>query len=90
MKQVSLYEAKTHLSALVEEAAAGEEIVIAKNGKARAKLVPVPQAAQAGARTRPPPRFGAWDHYGWKIPEAFDDPDPEIEAMFYGDDEPKA
>jgi prevent-host-death family protein len=39
IKTISLYDAKTNLSALVEEAAAGAEIVIAKNGKARARLV---------------------------------------------------
>jgi prevent-host-death family protein len=88
MKQVNLYQAKTHLSALVEEAAAGEEIVIAKNGKALAKLIPAGTVGATTKRPRPPPRFGVWDHYGWKIPENFDDPDPEIEAMFYGDDEP--
>jgi prevent-host-death family protein len=38
---VSLYEAKTHLSELVERAAAGEEIVIAKSGKPKARLVPL-------------------------------------------------
>ncbi|HEX9895165.1 MAG TPA: type II toxin-antitoxin system prevent-host-death family antitoxin [Gemmatimonadales bacterium] len=38
---VSLYEAKTHLSSLVERAAEGEEIVIAKSGKPKAKLVPL-------------------------------------------------
>jgi hypothetical protein len=32
------------------------------------------------------PNFGFGDHYGWKLPEDFDDPDPEIEAMFYGED----
>ena len=37
---VNLYKAKTHLSELVERAAAGEEIVIAKAGKPKAKLVP--------------------------------------------------
>lgn len=37
----NLYEAKAHLSSLVEEAAAGAEIIIAKAGKPRAKLVPV-------------------------------------------------
>ena len=37
---VNLYAAKTHLSTLVDRAAAGEEIVIAKAGKPRAKLVP--------------------------------------------------
>ena len=38
-KTLNLYDAKTYLSALVEEAAAGVEIVIAKNGKPRARLV---------------------------------------------------
>ncbi|HXP77368.1 MAG TPA: type II toxin-antitoxin system prevent-host-death family antitoxin [Stellaceae bacterium] len=37
---VNLYDAKTHLSELVERAAAGEEIVIAKAGRPKAKLVP--------------------------------------------------
>lgn len=36
---LNLYQAKTQLSALVDRAAAGEEIVIAKNGKPLAKLV---------------------------------------------------
>lgn len=36
----NIQEAKTHLSRLVERAAAGEEIVIAKAGKPMAKLVP--------------------------------------------------
>ena len=39
MKQVNLYVAKTNFSALVELAAAGEEIIIAKNGKPKARLV---------------------------------------------------
>ena len=43
-KMVNLYEAKTHLSALVDRAADGEEIVIAKAGKPRARLVPVSTA----------------------------------------------
>lgn len=38
-QQVNIYEAKTHLSSLVERAAKGEEIVIAKAGKPMAKLV---------------------------------------------------
>jgi prevent-host-death family protein len=37
--QVNLYEAKTHLSVLVDRVAKGEEIVIAKAGKPMAKLV---------------------------------------------------
>ena len=38
-KILNLYEAKTQLSRLVDEAAGGEEIVIAKAGKPRARLV---------------------------------------------------
>jgi prevent-host-death family protein len=38
-KQINLYEAKSHLSELVERAAEGEEIVIAKAGKPMARLV---------------------------------------------------
>jgi prevent-host-death family protein len=49
---INIYEAKTHLSALVEKAAQGEEIVIAKAGKPMAKLVPLEQKAL------PPRKFG--------------------------------
>jgi prevent-host-death family protein len=38
-EQVNLYEAKTQLSSLVERAARGEVIVIAKAGKPMARLV---------------------------------------------------
>jgi prevent-host-death family protein len=41
MRTVNLYEAKTHLSALVDAAESGEEIIIAKNGVAKARLVPI-------------------------------------------------
>jgi prevent-host-death family protein len=81
MRQVNLYEAKTGLSALVDEAAAGEEIVIAKNGKPKAKLVSVDAVRKEARGQR---KFGIWDHYGWKAPVDFDAPDPEIEALFYG------
>src|SRR5438552_399040 len=43
-RQVNLYEAKTKLSQLVEDAARGEEIIIAKNGKPLAKLTVVTPA----------------------------------------------
>ena len=41
MKTVNLHAAKTHLSRLVDEAAAGEDVVIAKAGKPMVRLVPV-------------------------------------------------
>jgi prevent-host-death family protein len=49
-KAVNIYEAKAHLSELVDRAAQGEEIILAKAGKPRARLVPL--AARA-ARRRP-------------------------------------
>jgi prevent-host-death family protein len=49
---LNLYDAKTQLSSLVELAAAGEEIIIAKNGKPMAKLV-----AFKGAIKRKPGRL---------------------------------
>ena len=51
---VNLYDAKTALSQLVDRAAAGEEIIIAKAGKPRAKLVPV-------RPTRAPRKPGGWE-----------------------------
>lgn len=42
---LSLYDAKTQLSALVDRAAAGEEIVITKYGRPRARLVALAKTA---------------------------------------------
>lgn len=41
MTVVNIHEAKTHLSKLLNRAVGGEEIVIARGGKAIARLVPV-------------------------------------------------
>lgn len=56
-ESLSLYQAKTHLSALVDRAAAGEEIVIMKSGYPMAMLVPLPdtKAKRASGQGR-----GAW------------------------------
>ena len=75
-KFVNLYEAKTGLSQLVEEAASGEEIVISKNGVARAKLVSAP----ASRRKRKPVNAMKIDF----IAADFDEVDPEIIRMFEG------
>jgi len=74
---ISLYEAKTQLSALVERAAAGEEIVIAKNGIPRARLVPIEQRGER----RKPANAMRIDY----LAADFDAPDPRIEEMFGGD-----
>ena len=41
MIAVGAFEAKTHLSALLDRVAAGEEVLITKHGKPVARLVPV-------------------------------------------------
>jgi prevent-host-death family protein len=46
--QVNLYEAKTQLSSLVERAANGEEIVIAKANKPMARLVSISENRNSG------------------------------------------
>jgi len=48
MEQYNIHAAKTHLSALIEKAARGEEFIIAKAGKPMVKVVPIspPESAQ--------------------------------------------
>jgi prevent-host-death family protein len=41
MTQVNIHEAKTQLSRLLAKVAAGEEVIIARNGEPVARLVPV-------------------------------------------------
>ena len=74
---VSLYDAKTHLSQLVDRAAEGEEFVIAKNGTALARLVPL---VQKGKLRKPAGALGLT-----AISADFDDPLPEdLQALFEG------
>lgn len=75
-EMVNIHEAKTHLSKLLQRVAAGERIVIAKAGEPIADLVP-----------HRPQRFqlGGLEGELW-VPDNFDDPDPEILRMFYGED----
>lgn len=55
MRQVGSFEAKTHLSGLLDEVARGESVVITKRGRPVARLVPIepaagdPQAARVAA-----------------------------------------
>ena len=44
MRTINIHEAKTHLSRLVDEVSAGEELTIAKAGKPLARLVPIKPA----------------------------------------------
>ena len=77
LRTINIHAAKTHLSLLVEDAAAGEEIVIAKAGKPLARLVPL--EARPGKR-----RLGALNGK-YEIPDDFDTMcAEEIIEMFEG------
>ncbi len=76
MDCVNVHQAKTHLSRLLERVERGEEIVIARNGKPVARLVPV-----AGQPRKPGMYKGLI-----RIGDDFDDPlDPEFEAAMRGE-----
>jgi prevent-host-death family protein len=75
---VNVYEAKTHLSQLLDRAAAGEEIVIARAGRPVARLVPL---AEAATRRRTP---GAW-RGSVSIADDFDELPPGLDAAFGGE-----
>lgn len=78
MEFVNVHHAKTHLSRLLEKIALGEEVVIAKNGRPVAKLVPFPREPRRPGRLagkiRMSPDFDA------PLPEA-------IAAAFRGEQE---
>ena len=82
MSTVNMHEAKSHLSKLVEKIEAGteKEIIIARNGKPVARLVPL-EAKRKGVRLGiaaglyPPMSF-----------EGFQALDADVRKMFYGDD----
>ena len=74
MAIVTIHEAKTHLSKLIEQAERGEEIIIARGKKPVMRLVPVEDVP----KKRTP---GLWKGR-FAIPDSFFDPLPpdEIEA----------
>jgi prevent-host-death family protein len=76
VKAVNIHAAKTHLSRLVDEAAAGADIVIAKAGKPMVRLVPV---VSRGRRRG----FGAMKGR-IRIAASFDAPLPAAIARAFG------
>ena len=74
---VNIYEAKTKLSKLVDVAAEGEDVVIARNGKPVARLTALKPEKR-------PLKLGLLNGKGW-IADDFDGPLPEeILAAFEG------
>ena len=77
MKTVSIHEAKTHLSRLLKDVAAGEDVVIVRAGRPIARLVPI--GPPMGARV-----LGS-QKGEFTIPEDFDAPlAADILAEFEG------
>jgi prevent-host-death family protein len=76
MRTVNMQEAKTHLSRLVDQAAAGEEINIAKAGKPYVRLVScLPETT--------PRTLGGWEGKVRIAPD-FDDTPDDVVRLFEG------
>jgi prevent-host-death family protein len=69
MRSVNVHEAKTHFSRLLRRVEQGEELVIARDGRPVARLVPVGGAHRA-------PVLGG-DRGKFEVPDDFDAPLPE-------------
>ena len=78
MPTVNIYRAKTELSKLVDMAASGSDVVIARNG------TPVARLTSVNNKHKRMNGFGALEGQGW-IADDFDAPLPdEILAQFEG------
>ena len=75
MTTVNVHEAKSQLSRLLAQVEAGEEIIIARNGKPVAQLV--------GCNPKGKPQFGAMKGL-ISIDERFFEPLPEEELELWG------
>lgn len=71
-----MHEAKTNLSQLVERAEAGEDVVIQRNGKPVARLVPIDEEPRSLASVR-----GVWRGQV-RMAEDFDDLPADIADAF--------
>ncbi len=84
MRTINIHAAKTHLSRLVEEVAAGEPFVIAKAGKPMAQVVPI-----GAPKNKPKKRIGFMKGM-YTLPDNFEaidkQLDKEIEELFLGKD----
>jgi len=76
--EVNIHEAKTNLSKLLERVLLGEEVVIAKAGTPIAKLVPMDP--------KPKTRIFGSAKGEFSVPDDFNEPNAEIEKLFYESD----
>ncbi|MDX2023852.1 MAG: type II toxin-antitoxin system Phd/YefM family antitoxin [Deltaproteobacteria bacterium] len=68
MAEINVHEAKTHFSRLLARVSAGEEIIIARDGRPVARLVPY--------EARSPRLFGM-DQGLFTVPDDFNEPLPD-------------
>lgn len=79
METINIHEAKTHLSRLVEKAAAGESFIIAKAGKPMVQVTALAVQPESGLRSL------GFMKGQFKVPKDFKAfGREEIEEMFYG------
>ena len=78
MQMVNLFQAKTHLSKLVDQIASGEEreFVISRNGKPVARMVPIIQNKDVTCR------IGIAEGE-FTVPENIDGSNEEVAKLFY-------
>ncbi len=82
MDIVNIHTAKTTLSKLIERVLHGQEVIIGRNGKPVAKIVPYEDSSAATeAQSQKPREFGQWKGKVWYAPD-YDEADAIIEKMF--------
>ncbi|MFN0279579.1 MAG: type II toxin-antitoxin system Phd/YefM family antitoxin [Pyrinomonadaceae bacterium] len=73
MTKVNMHEAKSQLSKLVDKALKGEDVVIAKSGVSKVRLVPVEPEGKDW--------FGMYEGQGWMADDFNELPDDILELM---------
>ena len=76
--EVGVYEAKTHLSQLLDQVAAGKVVRITRHGRAAAVLSRTPDAELPAGRP-----FGGWESY--RLPDGWDDFTADDDVSWYGE-----
>ena len=71
MRTVGIFEAKTHLSSLLEEVEGGESILVTKRGEAIAQIIPIRDSKRSSAEAV----LARFEERAKKVKEMFPEPD---------------